>query len=136
MHFALRLTEYIRTQGFCSAMRLLESQTAHQSPFVPVRSQQMYTPSVAYRVGDAIRSLVMRWALGGLLIFFCLSGIALADHERQHVRVQLKWHHQFQFAGYYAAQIKGYYSDEGLEVELIEGGVGQPPTEQVLAGHA
>lgn len=96
----------------------------------------MYTPSGAYRVGDPIRSLVMRWALGGLLIFFCLSGIALADHERQHVRVQLKWHHQFQFAGYYAAQIKGYYSDEGLEVELIEGGVGQPPTEQVLAGHA
>lgn len=34
------------------------------------------------------------------------------------VSLQLKWHHQFQFAGYYAAVEKGYYHDEGLEVTL------------------
>ena len=38
------------------------------------------------------------------------------------VSLQLKWHHQFQFAGYYVAKYKGYYKDEGLDVELIEGG--------------
>ena len=34
------------------------------------------------------------------------------------VTLQLKWAHQFQFAGYYAAQLKGYYRDEGLDVTI------------------
>lgn len=31
-------------------------------------------------------------------------------------RLQLKWHHAFQFAGYYAAQAQGYYQAAGLEL--------------------
>jgi len=38
------------------------------------------------------------------------------------VKVQLSWRHQFQFAGFYAAVKKGYYSDSGLNVTLLEGG--------------
>ncbi len=34
------------------------------------------------------------------------------------VVLQLRWDHQFQFAGYYAALWKGYYSDAGLEVTI------------------
>ncbi len=37
-------------------------------------------------------------------------------------RLQLRWTHQFQFAGYYMALERGYYEDAGLRVELIEGG--------------
>lgn len=37
-------------------------------------------------------------------------------------RLQLNHFHQFQFAGYYAALEKGFYANEGLDVELIEGG--------------
>ena len=37
------------------------------------------------------------------------------------VRLQLKWRHQFQFAGYYAAIEQGYFQEAGLKVELIEG---------------
>jgi ABC-type nitrate/sulfonate/bicarbonate transport system substrate-binding protein len=29
------------------------------------------------------------------------------------VRLQLKWYHQFQFAGYYAALQQGYYEEAG-----------------------
>jgi len=36
------------------------------------------------------------------------------------VSLQLKWFHQFQFAGYYAAVEKGFYAEEGLEVEIRE----------------
>ncbi len=36
------------------------------------------------------------------------------------IHVQLKWKHQFQFAGYYAAIKQGYYRDKGLEVILHE----------------
>ncbi|MCY1633676.1 ABC transporter substrate-binding protein [Marinifilum sp. D737] len=38
------------------------------------------------------------------------------------IRLQLKYYHQFQFAGYYAALHKGFYKNEGLDVELLEGG--------------
>lgn len=32
--------------------------------------------------------------------------------------LQLKWEHEFQFAGYYAALWQGYYASEGLDVEI------------------
>ncbi|BCN94105.1 hypothetical protein THMIRHAM_18900 [Thiomicrorhabdus immobilis] len=34
------------------------------------------------------------------------------------ISLQLKWQNQFQFAGYYAAKIKGYYAAEGLDVTI------------------
>jgi len=36
------------------------------------------------------------------------------------ISLQLKWTHQFQFAGYYAAKELGYYEEEGLDVEIYE----------------
>jgi diguanylate cyclase (GGDEF)-like protein/PAS domain S-box-containing protein len=50
--------------------------------------------------------------------------------------LQLKWKHQFQFAGYYAAIEKGYYRDAGLMVTLREAVQGVDPTEAVLNGDA
>ncbi|MEC5127213.1 ABC transporter substrate-binding protein [Verrucomicrobiales bacterium BCK34] len=44
--------------------------------------------------------------------------------------------HQFQFAGYYAAEIRGFYAEEGLDVEIFEGTPEKPPLNRVLAGHA
>lgn len=38
------------------------------------------------------------------------------------VSLQLKWLHQFQFAGYYVALEKGFYREAGLEVDIREGG--------------
>ncbi len=35
--------------------------------------------------------------------------------------LQLRWEHQFQFAGYYAALWEGYYDDAGLDVEIRPG---------------
>ena len=36
------------------------------------------------------------------------------------VTLKLKWKHQFQFAGYYAAIEKGFFKDVGLHVVLRE----------------
>ncbi|MDZ7839868.1 MAG: diguanylate cyclase [Gammaproteobacteria bacterium] len=58
------------------------------------------------------------------------------EHDAFDVRIQLKWFHQFQFAGYYAALEKGYFRDAGLNVTLLEGGPHINPTEKVLAGEA
>ncbi|WP_373020103.1 ABC transporter substrate-binding protein [Thiomicrorhabdus sp.] len=52
------------------------------------------------------------------------------------VKLQLKWHHQFQFAGYYAALEKGYYRDAGLNVTLLEAGVGKDSIQAVLNDEA
>lgn len=52
------------------------------------------------------------------------------------VRLQLRWHHQFQFAGYYAALEKGFYKDAGFDVTLVAGSPGQQPVNEVLAGRA
>jgi len=42
--------------------------------------------------------------------------------ETASVRLQLQWAPQAQFAGYFAAAELGYYEDEGLDVEIIDGG--------------
>ncbi|WP_229204890.1 PAS domain S-box protein [Duganella sp. Leaf61] len=52
------------------------------------------------------------------------------------VTIQLKWQHQFQFAGYYAAQDQGYYRDAGLEVTLLEATPGNDPVQAVAEGRA
>jgi NitT/TauT family transport system substrate-binding protein len=49
------------------------------------------------------------------------------------VTLQLKWVTQAQFAGYYVAKDKGYYEEEGLDVEIKPGGPDIAPP-QVLAG--
>nr|WP_315251828.1 EAL domain-containing protein [uncultured Duganella sp.] len=52
------------------------------------------------------------------------------------VTLQLKHAHQFQFAGYYAAQELGYYKEAGLEVRILEGPDGNAPERDVIAGKA
>ncbi len=52
----------------------------------------------------------------------------------EEITLYLQWYHQFQFAGYYAAQEKGYYQEVGLSVSLVEGGPGTETFKQVLAG--
>lgn len=62
--------------------------------------------------------------------------IGTQAYARDQIKLQLKWHHQFQFAGYYAAHAKGYYQLENLDVTIIEGGKQRPPLKQVLTGAA
>ena len=52
------------------------------------------------------------------------------------ITVQLKWLHQAQFAGLYAADQNGYYAAEGLKVSFIEGGPTADLEKAVLDGTA
>lgn len=66
---------------------------------------------------------------------FCFAG-SLGAQPLDHVTLQLKWRHQFQFAGYYAAVEQGYYRELGLEVILREAVHGEEPAHFVLRGGA
>ncbi|MBU2623371.1 MAG: ABC transporter substrate-binding protein [Proteobacteria bacterium] len=64
-----------------------------------------------------------------VLILFILSGIILFGCGRpqppkapDEVKLQLKWLHQAQFAGFYMAQEKGYYAKENIKITFLEGG--------------
>lgn len=50
------------------------------------------------------------------------------------VKLQLQWVAQAQFAGYYAAVDQGYYEEEGLDVEIVEGGPDIVPQDVLAAG--
>jgi PAS domain S-box-containing protein len=52
------------------------------------------------------------------------------------VKLQLKWFHAFQFAGYYAAKQQGFYADEGFDVQIIERSLEASVVEQVVSGQA
>jgi NitT/TauT family transport system substrate-binding protein len=52
------------------------------------------------------------------------------------VTLQLKWVHQAQFAGFYVAQEKGYYSRENIQINFLEGGPDIDIVQPVISGVA
>jgi diguanylate cyclase (GGDEF)-like protein/PAS domain S-box-containing protein len=55
-----------------------------------------------------------------LLTCLLLLTPLLQAAELEPVTLKLKWRHQFQFAGYYAALEKGFYEEAGFDVTLVE----------------
>ncbi|MBT3396370.1 MAG: ABC transporter substrate-binding protein, partial [Alphaproteobacteria bacterium] len=84
-------------------------------------------------------------ALAGLIAVGMFAGSPATAQEAapppppEKIVLQLRWEHQAQFAGYYAAVWQGYYADAGFDVEVRsafpEGGRVNP-IEEVLQGRA
>lgn len=73
-----------------------------------------------------------------LLLFILLTSLLgqVKAASTESVTVQLKWRHQFQFAGFYAAIQQGFYQQEGLEVSLRERHPGISVINEVTSGRA
>lgn len=69
-------------------------------------------------------------------MLWLLSGGGAAAWAQTAVTLQLRWHHAFQFAGYYAAVEKGYYKDAGLVVRLKDARPGLDVVDEVVSGRA
>ena len=69
--------------------------------------------------------------VAGLLLYLPAVGAA---GPLEKVALQLKWFHQFQFAGYYAAKAQGYYAAEGLDVDLRPLDPKKTVVEQIVSG--
>jgi NitT/TauT family transport system substrate-binding protein len=78
---------------------------------------------------------MVRRAFLALLMVAVVVGMAGegGSQSPDKVQLQLKWVTQAQFAGYYAAKARGYYTAEGLDVTIRPGGPDIVP-EQVVAG--
>ncbi len=76
-----------------------------------------------------------------LFILIFISPAAFAKHShtpasQETVTLQLKWLHQFQFAGYYAAKEKGFYAEEGLDVQIRKRTLDKIVVDEVSSGRA
>ncbi|HRJ62417.1 MAG TPA: ABC transporter substrate-binding protein, partial [Azospirillaceae bacterium] len=82
----------------------------------------------------------MAFLLLFLALLFSVVGAAsaapAAETPLRPVRLQLKWTHQFQFAGFYAAVEQGFYRDAGFDVTLLEGRPDADPVHTVAEGKA
>ena len=67
------------------------------------------------------------------LLATAMSLAAFGAMAADAVTLQLKWVTQAQFAGYYVAKDKGFYTEEGLDATIKPGGPDIAP-EQVIAG--
>lgn len=63
------------------------------------------------------QSLVFLLILTGILSS-CTTSEATPTLELEVVSVQLNWKHGIQFLGFYVAQEKGFFADEGLELQI------------------
>lgn len=70
--------------------------------------------------------MLVAWLLAAIV---ALPGCGLRGEETtpDEVAVRLKWVHQAQFAGLYAADVQGFYEEEGIAVSLRPGGADFPP---------
>ncbi len=69
------------------------------------------------------------------ILFLFFTEFLYSDNIKlEDVTLQLKWKHQFQFAGYYAAIEKGFYKEVGLNVKLLESPDNIEPAQNVLKG--
>jgi signal transduction histidine kinase/ABC-type nitrate/sulfonate/bicarbonate transport system substrate-binding protein len=69
-----------------------------------------------------------------LLLFLFPHAIIAQEKKLEKVSLQLHWKYQFEFAGFIAAQEKGFYKDAGLNVELKEYNFGQNIIKDVSLG--
>lgn len=70
-----------------------------------------------------------------LLIFFVniiTYAVNKDSSNMKEVTLALKWKHQFQFAGYYAADIMGFYKEKNIKINFKESVYGTKAIERVL----
>src|SRR2546430_12064101 len=97
----------------------------------PVRKARM-TQKVEPPLAKSKLALLRRLIVGASLVLAASHPAAALDA----VSMQLKWKHQFQFAGYYQALEQGFYRDAGLDVTIREGGPDIDVSEAVAGGKA
>lgn len=69
-----------------------------------------------------------------LLFSIFVSSIAHAAVPLEKIKLALNWKAEPEFGGFYEALDKGYYKEQGFDVEILEGGSGTPTTQMLVNG--
>ena len=88
------------------------------------------------RVRGPRANLAAMSAVLALLALVLLFPAGCGGSDKAKVTLQLNWYHEAEFVGYYIADAKGFYKDQGLDVTILEGGPGTPARDQVVNGAA
>lgn len=72
----------------------------------------------------------------GVYFLFLKDSPENEEEGKDTVTLQLKWIEQAQFMGFLVARELGYYEDEGIDIEILPGGVGINPIDVLIAGDA
>lgn len=70
------------------------------------------------------------------LLLISLLFTNLFSKSNEQVSIALKWFYQYQFAGYIMAKEKGFYEEEGLDVQLIQKNPNTDHIVEVINGNA
>lgn len=84
---------------------------------------------------QATRQVRPSIVLGTLLTLALLCGNGLAAALQQATLIP-QWEPQAQFAGYYVALAKGFYAAAGVDMRILRGGPGAPPSQLLREGKA
>ena len=69
-----------------------------------------------------------------IIISIILISITHNSLALEKIKLSLDWFPQAEHGGFFQAIAKGYYSDEGLEVEIVPGGPGVNTKAMLMAG--
>jgi len=72
----------------------------------------------------------------GVYYLFTKDSKSEDDKQMDTVTLQLKWIEQAQFMGFLVAREMGYYEQEGIDIDILPGGVGINPIDVLIAGDA
>lgn len=104
-----------------------------------MNNRTCYTIPASDPALPACTPTAIRGRAGLVLAILLLPAILFSQKSSPALRpvtLQLKWKHQFQFAGYYAAIEQGYFRAAGLDVTLREATEDKNPVDAVLDGKA
>src|SRR4051812_16372252 len=81
-----------------------------------------------------LKSVVLLLLACLALVTGCKKESGTASSGPGKIRLQLNWKPEPQFGGFYAAELSGAFKKQGLDVEIVPGGVGTPTAQMVAAG--
>ncbi|MFT5659977.1 MAG: signal transduction histidine kinase/ABC-type nitrate/sulfonate [Sulfurimonas sp.] len=80
--------------------------------------------------------MILKYICAIALLCIISTSLSANEDKLQKVSLQLQWKHQFEFAGFYMAQEKGFYKDLGIDVEFIEFNENIDVVDSVTSGKA
>lgn len=83
-----------------------------------------------------VKSFVILAVILALLTASIPIGCSNSKEDLEEITLQINWYHEAEFVGYYMADAKGFYEDENLSVNIVEGGPQIAARKRILDGQA